>query len=366
MADSFLDFITKGTGQGVGATAVGRQALLRQRPIIEPAVAVAQPATPIALAEQPTENIGSGVPILPGDDTGQRLPDFSAKLPEATAQSSLHLGYQPSMGGPFVDVGQQAQDMIGDAKGPDRLVLPSREDTPNFIPGRQARDVLGAAALNDRLDEFNQPTTPADIFKSEPSTNPDVQAIFNQGTPMSATDLNDAWSKRIVDWEGRRDKAGNLQVYSLPANDGGGRYEVAGINDKYHPEAFARISKLPAAQREQAAADYIRQYTDPVTKWTDDQNLQGALRDLAFNRGVGGAAKILQMAVGTDVDGKVGPKTKAALANAMQDKAALGTSLRQAREQYENRVAGARPNLRKGLVNRWDNWLNFYNENLAA
>lgn len=183
---------------------------------------------------------------------------------------------------------------------------------------------------------------------------------------MSATDLNDAWSKRIVDWEGRRDKAGNLQVYSLPANDGGGRYEVAGINDKYHPEAFARISKLPAAQREQAAADYIRQYTDPVTKWTDDQNLQGALRDLAFNRGVGGAAKILQMAVGTDVDGKVGPKTKAALANAMQDKAALGTSLRQAREQYENRVAGARPNLRKGLVNRWDNWLNFYNENLAA
>jgi hypothetical protein len=39
-------------------------------------------------------------------------------------------------------------------------------------------------------------------------------------------------AKQIVDFEARRGKRGHLQVYKLPAWDGGGRYEVAGINEK--------------------------------------------------------------------------------------------------------------------------------------
>jgi hypothetical protein len=36
-----------------------------------------------------------------------------------------------------------------------------------------------------------------------------------------------------VYFEARRDKNGHLVVYDLPKNDGGGDYEVAGINLKY-------------------------------------------------------------------------------------------------------------------------------------
>jgi len=42
-------------------------------------------------------------------------------------------------------------------------------------------------------------------------------------------------------FRGSRDKKGHLQVYKLPAWDGGGRYEVAGINE-------ARLSPPLAAQ----------------------------------------------------------------------------------------------------------------------
>jgi hypothetical protein len=57
----------------------------------------------------------------------------------------------------------------------------------------------------------------------------------------SGFDLINA-AKTTVNWEGRRDKKGNLSVYALPAGDMGGDYEVAGINDRYHPEAFRKIA----------------------------------------------------------------------------------------------------------------------------
>jgi hypothetical protein len=38
----------------------------------------------------------------------------------------------------------------------------------------------------------------------------------------------------IVDFEARRDRNGHLKVYKLPAGDGGGTYEVAGINECYN------------------------------------------------------------------------------------------------------------------------------------
>ncbi len=48
---------------------------------------------------------------------------------------------------------------------------------------------------------------------------------------------------QTVEWEGRKDKQGNLAVYKLPSGDMGGNFEVAGINDRYHPEAiFTAIS----------------------------------------------------------------------------------------------------------------------------
>ena len=80
--------------------------------------------------------------------------------------------------------------------------------------------------------------------------------------------------------------------------------------------------------------------------------IEAYLRDCAFNRGLGGAAKILQMAFGVTVDGSVGPETLGTLRQAEKGPAKLLAALRVAREKYELRVAGRWENFWKGLVNR--------------
>ena len=122
---------------------------------------------------------------------------------------------------------------------------------------------------------------------------------------------------QTVEWEGRKDKQGNLAVYKLPIGDMGGNFEVAGINDRYHPEAFKAISSLPAQERAKAAAEYIQGYTAPLVERLP-QALQPFTQDLAFNRGLGGATKYIQQGLNTlgqrvTVDGGLGPKTLAAI-----------------------------------------------------
>jgi hypothetical protein len=122
---------------------------------------------------------------------------------------------------------------------------------------------------------------------------------------------------QTVEWEGRKDKQGNLSVYKLPTGDMGGNFEVAGINDRYHPEAFKAISSLPAQERAKAAAEYIQGYTAPLVEKLP-QALQPFTQDLAFNRGLGGATKYIQQGLNTlgqkvTVDGGFGPKTLAAI-----------------------------------------------------
>ena len=51
-------------------------------------------------------------------------------------------------------------------------------------------------------------------------------------------------AKAIVEFEARRDAKGRLAVYALPAGDGGGRYEVAGINDRYHKAEVDHVVAL--------------------------------------------------------------------------------------------------------------------------
>ena len=87
--------------------------------------------------------------------------------------------------------------------------------------------------------------------------------------------------------------------------------------------------------------------------------IEACLRDSAFNRGLGGAAKILQMALGVTVGGGVEPETLGTLSQAEKDPAKLLAALRVAREKYELRVAGRREKFWKSLVNRWDNSLAF-------
>lgn len=176
-------------------------------------------------------------------------------------------------------------------------------------------------------------------------------------------ELRAKMAKSIVDFEARRDAQGHLRVYNLPPGDGGGRYEVAGINECYHPQEAAKLRDLINASRydeaEAYAAEVIAKYTDVVSKWTTVPAIEAYLRDCAFNRGSGGAAKILQIALAVTVDGGVGPETLRTLRKAEKDPAKLLAALRVAREQYELRVAGRRDKFWRGLVNRWDDSLDF-------
>jgi hypothetical protein len=169
----------------------------------------------------------------------------------------------------------------------------------------------------------------------------------------------------IVSVEARR-KAGKLVVYPLPEADGGGAFEVAGINDRFHPQKAWELRRLinegKYGEAEREAAEYLMGYTDIVMRWTEVPAVEAFLRDCAFNRGPKGALRILQIAVGTADDGKWGPKTRGALVEAMKDPEGLLVRLRRARETYERRVAppvGKRAKFWNGLVNRWEKALAF-------
>lgn len=170
----------------------------------------------------------------------------------------------------------------------------------------------------------------------------------------------------IIRLEARRDKLGRLKVYPLPKADGGGTFEIAGINDRYHPKAAMHLKNLIDSNRHSQAESYAKrylvEYTDIVKGWTELAPLEAFLRDTAFNRGPKGALRILQIALGIADDGKFGPVTKATLAKASKNISAILDRLREARETYEIRVAppvGARAKFWAGLQNRWDNALEF-------
>ena len=160
-----------------------------------------------------------------------------------------------------------------------------------------------------------------------------------------------------VKFEGRFDQDGNLAIYKLPDGDGGGSYEIAGINDKYHPKEFERISSLPPKDRAQEAARYIRDYTSPLVSQLP-KIMQAFTQDLAFNRGMGGATRFIQrglnaLGIKVDVDGKIGPKTLKAIDSVHPR--ALMQAISQAQLDYEYDLAyndSSRKKFIKGLENR--------------
>jgi hypothetical protein len=227
---------------------------------------------------------------------------------------------------------------------------------PSVAPVQQPI-VRQAQPINNQIESVTpeQPKTDLGYDVIEPE---------GVGSDTSGFDLINA-AKTTVNWEGRRDKKGNLSVYALPAGDMGGDYEVAGINDRYHPEAFRKIAGLPAQQREEAAAKYISEYTAPFVSKLP-QAIQPFAQDMAFNRGMGGATKYIQeglnsLGVKVAVDGAIGPKTLAAIGGVNPKQLMIAAS--QAQLNDERARAGADPRRKKfivGLENRINNRLNAF------
>lgn len=179
----------------------------------------------------------------------------------------------------------------------------------------------------------------------------------------------DGMARWILNVEARRDAKGQLKIYRLPKGDGGGTYEVAGLNDRYHPEAAAHAAALIKAGRHDDAERYvtsiIAEYTDPAARWIlMIPAVEFFVRDCIWNRGPRGAAKILQISLElagihpSHVDGWVGDETLKAIWIAHGwDRSSWVRKLRAAREAYERRVAppvGERAKFWKGLISRFD------------
>lgn len=177
-------------------------------------------------------------------------------------------------------------------------------------------------------------------------------------------------ARKIIDFEVRRDSAGHFRVYMLPANDGGGSFEVAGLNERYDPVEARHLRTLVLAERweeaEAYAAEAIARKTDKAHSWTTNEAVEFFFRDCIFNRGVTGASKIIQMAAGVTVDGVIGPKSLAAIADLERRPLVFLARLRGARERYEREVVGYRENFWRGLINRFDGAFEVAAESLLA
>ena len=166
----------------------------------------------------------------------------------------------------------------------------------------------------------------------------------------------------IIASEIRRDRQGNISVYKLPAGDGGGAYEVAGINERYHPKEAAKLKTMIEQgkydEAEKEVGDYIIQYTDEVRKWLPEgfyPATEMILRDTAFNAGPGGSAKVMQMAFALTVDGIVGTKSKAAIAANLKENGDDDTALRIHGARWEY-MHGKSQN--PGKAQFWKGWRN--------
>ena len=232
-------------------------------------------------------------------------------------------------------------------------------------------DIFGSASRQTGLDrqmttdairrqiEPQEPAPAQERFVAPPQQQPMQTTGYETQEPMKTQSSIDdlPLPMQTVNWEARKDRQGNPIVYQLPAGDMGGKFEIAGINDHYHPEAFKAISALPAEERAEAAAEYIRSYTAPLVSQLP-KPMQAFSQDLAFNRGLGGAARYIQQGLrslgqNVAVDGKIGPKTLAAINNVQPRALMQAASQAQLNDEYSKAKANpARKALLRGLENR--------------
>ena len=262
-------------------------------------------------------------------------------------------------GRPFAGVPSEVRSDI-----PPYLTEPAGEGGAGTdVGGRPITTQQINSQLQDEINaKFNKGAGGAPV-ESVPTTMKTEKPVIPVGTRVQSADpLIQFAANNTLNWEARRDKSGNIAVYNLPSGDMGGSYEVAGINDKYHPEAAKRLASLPAEQRDQAAAEYIRSFTAPAVDLMPDK-LKAFAQDMAFNRGIGGMTKYMQeglnsLGANVKIDGALGKNTLSAINSV--DPIDLMKAASNAQKADEIAKANANPDREKflpGLNNRINNRL---------
>lgn len=195
------------------------------------------------------------------------------------------------------------------------------------------------------------------------NVNYDQITVTASGAKANTTAGNTA--ALIIGNEARRDKQGNLAIYKLPAGDGGGTYEIAGINNGSHPKEYAKLETLVKAgkhaEAEQEAKRYIMQYTQPVgnilqTAGIKSSGIDYFLRDMYFNGGEYGAVRVIHRALGVEDSKKFNADTVEAVKNYLKThtEQQLLERLKNARERLYKSIAANNPDKRQFL----SGWLN--------
>lgn len=274
-------------------------------------------------------------------------PTIAARLRDDISQRAASDRVDDDMAGGMVNFREApASNYAAGERGQQAVAIAERMRTAARMS--ELEDQMRTTQITKSLQE----DTPGFVGPPSPVQTP--RAIFTG-------DLNSA-ALQTVDFEGRKDKAGNLAVYQLPSGDMGGSYEVAGINNRYHPKIAEALKNMDPALRRDYAARYIVDYTSPLTSKLPE-TYRPFFQDLAFNRGMAGATKFLQRAVGAKEDGLLGPKTLELLAQQNPRDVLRQVSLEQL--NYERRLAEQNPERKKflpGLENRIRNRLAIFGQ----
>ena len=259
-------------------------------------------------------------------------------------------------GQPYTPVPEEVRGEI-----PQYLLEPAGEGGAGTdIGGRPITNQAMNMQLQDKLNKKFEQGAGGMPAEAMPYQGPTQRPVKLRGTQTSSDPLKSWVSGNTINWEARRDRQGNIAVYDIPTGDYGGTREVAGITDKYHPEAFKRISALPPEKREAAAADYVVSYTSPVASLVPEP-LKAQAVDLAFNRGPTGYTRLVQeglnrIGIPVKVDGAFGQKTLDAIRQADPMKLIDATEdAYMARERAMAEADPARASLLRGITNRSNN-----------
>jgi hypothetical protein len=274
--------------------------------------------------------------VLPSSASGS-YGDFALHRPNAAGQEAISKRAASLIGGQAEAPSQTTTSVSGEAAAAN----PHAEPTPSSVTDEQGISYGNVA-------------------------NPDVSNntinLALSTTPQDITLSSDTIADTIIKSEARLDSNGKIMVYNLPSNDGGGSYEIAGINDKYHPQAASTLKNMinsgQADQAKDYAKSYIMDYTKSATRLSANAGTEYALRDITFNRGAGGANWMAKRAAGIEPNLKMNSEAQSAILKAQQDDPrGYLQRLKAAAEEYETTKVGYRANLAKGLQRRFDDRL---------